>query len=97
MKDAGANIAYVNPKEGALAWLDTWAMTNAVRDPELAETWVNYLLQKKIGEQLSQRTGFGNTVVESGSAGANDKLVWLDFVEDPTKRSDLWNEIKAQP
>ena len=97
MKDAGANIAYVNPKEGALAWLDTWAMTNAVRDPELAEAWVNYLLQKKIGEQLSQRTGFGNTVVESGSAGANDKLVWLDFVEDPTKRSDLWNEIKAQP
>ena len=97
MKDAGANIAYVNPKEGALAWLDTWAMTNGVRDPELAEAWVNYLLQKKIGEQLSQRTGFGNTVVESGSAGANDKLVWLDFVEDPTKRSDLWNEIKAQP
>ena len=97
MKDAGANIAYVNPKEGALAWLDTWAMTNGVRDPELAEAWVNYLLQKKIGEQLSQRTGFGNTVVESGSANPNDKLVWLEFVEDPTKRSDLWNEIKAQP
>jgi putative spermidine/putrescine transport system substrate-binding protein len=97
MKDAGANIAYVNPKEGALAWLDTWAMTSGVRDPELAEAWVNFLLQRKIGEQLSQRTGFGNTVVETGSASPNDKLVWLDFVEDPTKRSDLWNEIKAQP
>jgi putative spermidine/putrescine transport system substrate-binding protein len=97
MKDAGANIEYVNPKEGALAWLDTWAMTSGVRDRDLAEAWVNYLLQKKIGQQLSERTGFGNTVVESGSAGANDKLVWLDFVEDPTKRSDLWNEIKAQP
>jgi putative spermidine/putrescine transport system substrate-binding protein len=97
MKDAGANIEYVNPKEGALAWLDTWAMTNGVQDVDLAEAWVNFLLQKKIGEQLSQRTGFGNTVVETGSAGANDKLVWLDFVEDPTKRSDLWNEIKAQP
>ncbi|MFL5260242.1 MAG: ABC transporter substrate-binding protein [Hyphomicrobiales bacterium] len=97
MKDAGANIAYVNPKEGALAWLDTWAMTSGVRDTELAEAWVNFLLQRKVGEQLSQRTGFGNTVVETGSAGSNDKLVWLDFVEDPTKRSDLWNEIKAQP
>ncbi len=97
MKDAGANIEYVNPKEGALAWLDTWAMTSGVQDADLAESWVNFLLQKKIGEQLSQRTGFGNTVVETGSAGANDKLVWLDFVEDPTKRSDLWNEIKAQP
>jgi len=97
MKDAGANIEYVNPKEGALAWLDTWAMTNGVQDADLAEAWVNFLLQKKIGQQLSERTGFGNTVVETGSAGANDKLVWLDFVEDPTKRSDLWNEIKAQP
>ena len=97
MKDAGANIEYVNPKEGALAWLDTWAMTSGVQDVDLAEAWVNFLLQKKIGEQLSQRTGFGNTVAETGSAGANDKLVWLDFVEDPTKRSDLWNEIKAQP
>jgi putative spermidine/putrescine transport system substrate-binding protein len=97
MKDAGANIEYVNPKEGALAWLDTWAMTNGVQDKDLAEAWVNFLLQKKIGQQLSERTGFGNTVVETGSAGSNDKLVWLDFVENPTKRSDLWNEIKAQP
>jgi putative spermidine/putrescine transport system substrate-binding protein len=97
MKDAGANIEYVNPKEGALAWLDTWAMTSGVQDIDLAEAWVNFLLQKKISQQLSERTGFGNTVVETGSAGANDKLVWLDFVEDPTKRSDLWNEIKAQP
>ena len=97
MKDAGANIEYVNPKEGALAWLDTWAMTSGVQDFDLAEAWVNFLLQKKIGQQLSERTGFGNTVVETGSASANDKLVWLDFVEDPTKRSDLWNEIKAQP
>jgi len=97
MTDAGANIGYVNPKEGALAWLDTWAMTSGVQDTDAAEKWVNFLLQKKIGEQLSQRTGFGNTVVETGSANPNDKLVWLEFVEDPTKRSDLWNEIKAQP
>lgn len=97
MKDAGADIGYVNPKEGALSWLDTWAMTSGVQDKDLAESWVNFLLQKKIGEQLSQRTGFGNTVVETGSAGADDKLIWLEFVEDPTKRSDLWNEVKAQP
>jgi putative spermidine/putrescine transport system substrate-binding protein len=97
MKDAGANIGYINPKEGALAWLDTWAMTSGVQDKDLASAWINFLLQKKIGEQLSQRTGFGNTVAESGSAGANDKLVWLETVEDATKRSDLWNEIKAQP
>ena len=84
-------------RKGALAWLDTWAMTSGVQDKDLAEAWVNFVLQKKIGQQLSERTGFGNTVVPFGSAGENDKLVWLETVEDPTKRSDLWNEIKAAP
>jgi putative spermidine/putrescine transport system substrate-binding protein len=97
MKDAGAHVAYINAKEGALAWLDTWAMTSGVRDKDLAEAWVNFVLQKKIGQQLSDREGFGNTVVPYASAGENDKLVYLQLVEDPTKRSDLWNEIKATP
>jgi len=95
MKDAGAHIAYINPTEGALAWLDTWALTSGVADKELAEQWIDFVLQKKIGEQLTERTGFGNTVAPSANAGANDKLVYLESVEDPTKRSDLWNEIKA--
>ena len=55
------------------------------------------MLQKKIGEQLSQRTGFGNTVAPFASAGENDKIVWLKDTENPTKRADLWNEIKAAP
>ncbi|HEX9447910.1 MAG TPA: extracellular solute-binding protein [Dongiaceae bacterium] len=95
LKDAGAHVAYINPKEGALAWLDTWAMTSSVQDKALAEKWVNFLLQKKIGQALSDRQGFGNTVVPSPNAGANDKLIYLQLAEDPQKRSDLWNEIKA--
>lgn len=97
MQDAGAHIAYFNPSEGAPAWLDTWAMTSGVQDKELAEAWVDFVLQKEIGQQLSERTGFGNTVVPFASAGPNDKLVWLKDVEDPTRRADLWNEVKATP
>jgi putative spermidine/putrescine transport system substrate-binding protein len=55
------------------------------------------VLQKKIGQQLSERTGFGNTVVPFPSAAEGDKLVWLESVEDPTMRADLWNEVKATP
>jgi putative spermidine/putrescine transport system substrate-binding protein len=97
LEKIGAHVAYVNPSEGALSWLDNWAMTSGVTDKAAAEKWVNFLLQKTISGQLSERTGFGNTVVASGSAGEGDKLVWLDSVEDPTKRSDLWNEVKAAP
>ncbi len=97
MQDAGAHIKYVNPKEGALAWLDTWALTKGVRDKELAEAWVNFTLQPEISGALSERTGFGNTVTPFASAGADDKLVWLEAVENPTRRADLWNEVKATP
>jgi putative spermidine/putrescine transport system substrate-binding protein len=97
MQDAGANIVYINPKEGALAWLDTWALTSGVREKELAEQWIDFVLQPEISGQLSERTGFGNAVVPFPSAGESDKLVWLESVEDPTKRADLWNEVKAAP
>ncbi|WEK52055.1 MAG: ABC transporter substrate-binding protein [Candidatus Kaistia colombiensis] len=95
MQKVGAHVAYIAPKEGSLSWLDNWAMTSGVKDEAAAEKWVNFLLDKKIGAQLSERTGFGNTAAASSNANDNDKLVWLESVEDPLKRSDLWNEIKA--
>jgi putative spermidine/putrescine transport system substrate-binding protein len=97
MQKAGAHVAYIAPAEGSLSWLDNWAMTSGVKDPAAAAKWVNFLLDKKISGQLSERTGFGNTVVASSNANDKDKLVWLESVEDPLKRSDLWNEIKAAP
>lgn len=27
LRDMGANVGYIIPKEGALAWLDCWAIT----------------------------------------------------------------------
>lgn len=97
MQEVGAPVAYVNPKEGALAWLDNWVISKGARDLDAAHKWINFMISKKVSSELSQRTGFGNSVTETGSAGANDKLVWLEPVEDPLKRSDLWNEVKATP
>jgi len=95
MQKAGAHVAYIAPTEGSLSWLDNWALTSGAKDPDAAAKWVNFLLDKRIGAQLSERTGFGNTAAASSNANDNDKLVWLESVEDPLKRSDLWNEIKA--
>ncbi|MBN8999613.1 MAG: ABC transporter substrate-binding protein [Rhizobiales bacterium] len=97
MKDAGAHVAYINPKEGALAWLDTWAISKGVKDKSAAEKWINFMISKRVGKELSERTGFGNSAVETANAGGDDKIVWLENVEDPLKRSDMWNEIKAAP
>ena len=78
LQDAGAHVAYINPKEGALAWLDTWAMTSGVKDKDLAEKWVNFLLQKKIGAAALRAHRFRQHRRAIGSAKDDDKLVWLE-------------------
>ena len=98
MKKAGAHIAYINPKEGALAWLDTWAMTSGVQDKDLAEAWVNFVLQKKIGQRAVRAhrlRQYGRA--SSRAPGRTTSWSGSKNVEDPTKRADLWNEIKATP
>ena len=97
MQEVGAHVAYINPSEGALAWLDNWVISKGAKDVAAAEKWIDFMVSKDVSSALSERTGFGNTVTETGSAGKDDKLVWLQNVEDPQKRSDLWNEVKAMP
>jgi len=97
MKDAGLDVAYVNPSEGALAWLDTWAITVGAKDPALAHAWINFMLDPTIGTAMAERTGFGSAAVPSAAIRESDNIVWLESVEDPTRRSDLWNEVKATP
>ena len=96
LEKIGAHVAYINPSEGALSWLDNWAMTSGVRDKAAAAKWVNFLLQKKISGALRAHRLRQHRRAERQRQG-DDKLVWLDAVEDPTKRSDLWNEVKAAP
>ena len=79
MKDAGAHIAYVNPKEGALAWLDTWAMTSGVQDKDLAEA----LGQFRAAEEDRPAALRAHRLRQHGGAvspapAPNDKLVWLE-------------------
>lgn len=97
LQEIGAHVAYVNPSEGALAWLDNWVISKGARNKADAEKWIDFMISKKVSSELSERTGFGNTVTETGSAGGDDKIIWLENVEDPLKRSDLWNEVKATP
>lgn len=95
--NAGANVGYVNPSEGALTWLDSWAITSGAADKKLAEAFVNFLLSPEIGQQIIDRTGFGVASVDAEGGNPDDKLIWLRVVEDPTKRQDLWNKVKATP
>jgi putative spermidine/putrescine transport system substrate-binding protein len=94
LKAAGVDAAYVIPKEGALAWLDCWVISLAAQqNTPLAHAWINHLLGESASLLLSRRQGLGNTTQETPDYSSDDKLVWLQSVENEERRNRLWHRI----
>lgn len=93
LKAAGVDVGYAIPKEGAMAWLDCWAVTRRAKNPKLAEQWINYMLESKPSQALLDRQGLANTVSEVSYLKDSDRIIWLDSVEDEAKRERYWERI----
>jgi putative spermidine/putrescine transport system substrate-binding protein len=93
LQDAGVDVGYVIPREGALAWLDCWAISRGARDTALANIWINYMLEPDVSLALSERQGLSNTLQEPKDAGPSGPLIWLRPVEDDQRRAALWQRI----
>jgi putative spermidine/putrescine transport system substrate-binding protein len=93
LRQAGADIGYVIPREGALAWLDCWAVTRGARDKPLAEAWINHVLERRASMALTERQGLANTVVPSGTDMRDSRILWLESVENADRRAALWARI----
>ena len=93
LEEAGADVGYLFPREGALAWLDCWVITRAARDPALAHAWIDHLLAREASALLVSREGLANTVSDSAASGDKRHLLWLEPVEAPARRETLWARI----
>ncbi|WP_374562714.1 extracellular solute-binding protein [Ideonella sp.] len=95
LKAQGVDAGYVIPREGALAWLDCWAITRRARDATLAHAWIDQLLSDQAGRLLVQRQGLASTTTESASSRPEVRLLWLEPVEDAGRRETLWARIRS--
>ncbi|MFT3848755.1 MAG: extracellular solute-binding protein [Propionivibrio sp.] len=93
MQAAGADVGYAIPKEGALAWLDCWAVTRKARDKRLAESWINYMLEPDPSDVLIRRHGLDSTTRPAGHHRESDRLIWLQPAENVERRNELWSRI----
>lgn len=93
LQNAGADIGYVIPSEGALAWLDCWSITRFAQNKILAEAWINYMLEEPVSHTLTQRQGLPNTLEEPTNLLHTDKIIWLQQVKNGAKRKALWDKI----
>jgi spermidine/putrescine transport system substrate-binding protein len=68
--EKGAKVNEVIPKEGALGWMDTWAITKGGSSKlDLAYKWINYAESPEVQAEVSKKTSLAPTV-----QGASDKL-----------------------
>jgi putative spermidine/putrescine transport system substrate-binding protein len=93
LRDAGADVGYVIPREGALAWLDCWAISRGASDTRLASQWIDYMLEAAPSQALVSRQGLSNTVREPEDAAPSGPLIWLRPVESDQRRAALWQRI----
>jgi putative spermidine/putrescine transport system substrate-binding protein len=93
LRAIGVDAGYALPKEGALAWLDCWAMTRGNRHTKLAEAWINFFLEPQAGNALVARQGLANTTSDSLTLRTHDRLQWLESVENVDRRTLLWERI----
>ncbi|HZZ11923.1 MAG TPA: extracellular solute-binding protein [Paraburkholderia sp.] len=93
LRRAGADVGYVIPEEGALAWLDCWSMTRSVADRPLALAWINYMLEPRVSALLTQRQGLANTLTAPAEDSDKGHIVWIGPVEDIQRREELWSKI----
>ncbi|MFL9960518.1 extracellular solute-binding protein [Paraburkholderia sediminicola] len=93
LRRAGADVGYVIPDEGALAWLDCWSITRSASDRTLALAWINYMLEPGVSAMLTQRQGLANTLSAGVDKSDSARIVWIGPVEDIQRREELWARI----
>jgi len=101
LQSKGVDAAMTIPKEGAIGWIDCWTISSATKHVDLAHKWINFMLEKRVGNYISTKTGYGNTTDADANKAIGmtyaDKLTFFQPPEDPKRRVALWNEVKATP
>jgi putative spermidine/putrescine transport system substrate-binding protein len=97
LRRAGADVGYAIPDEGALAWLDCWAIVKGAANPALAYDWIDGMLEPSIGSELTQREGLANTLLPEADQTPGDarRLIWIERVESDGERAALWRRIES--
>jgi spermidine/putrescine transport system substrate-binding protein len=103
MADA-KNLGFVNPKEGAVMWVDSMAITAKAPHPDAAMKFINYILDAKVGAQLSNFNHYASPNKASLpfvlKVDLNNPAVYpttaemkrMQFVNDVGKNAPLYDE-----
>ena len=91
LRKQGKPITYMAPQEGAIGWIDGWAMTKPAKNVEAAYEWLNYVHTPEASAKVAEGSGY-NPVVTGSDALLSDvakKNFQEAYPEDALNK--LWN------
>ncbi|MNZ51262.1 Spermidine/putrescine-binding periplasmic protein precursor [compost metagenome] len=105
------DVAYVVPKEGGTIWSDNYAIPKDSKHQELAEKFINYMLDPEVSAKNYESIGYSdpNTAAKPFHSEEynNDRMInlsqdelsrteWLGDVSDMLQLYDrFWTELKS--
>ena len=111
-EDKTSSCDYVVPKEGSILWVDTMVVTDKAPNADGAHQFINYLLDAKVGAQLSNYINYATPnaaampqIAEESrknpriypSADELKKMNYLEDVGDATSLYDeVWTAVKSR-
>ncbi|MGN1350147.1 MAG: PotD/PotF family extracellular solute-binding protein [Anaerovoracaceae bacterium] len=111
MKMNGEPIGFVVPEDGALGWVDNWAIPSNSENKDLAYKFIDFMLSKDVQYSWAAEKG-GPAPANKEAADAIDpeyalscgmdeaslnRLVFMQYRSDEVKQAwnELWTEVKA--
>lgn len=88
----GMPIAYIAPKEGALAWMEGMAIPAGAENVDNAYAFINWYLQPEIGAMLANNLGYNTTAkgAEEFLTDANKAFFAAAYPEDALDKLWWW-------
>ena len=72
MKKAGQPITFMAPKEGAIGWIDGWAITKAAKNVDQAYAFLKFLHSAQASAKVAEGSGY-NPAAKGADALLSDK------------------------
>lgn len=104
-------LAYAIPREGSVVWVDLMTITARSRNVRAAHQFINYILDAKVGAQLTEFTQFASPNTRALAAlpealrdnpgiypppDARETLEYIQDVQEATRLYDeVWRTVKS--
>ena len=100
VKSENSNIQFVFPKEGAVVWMDNYAIPKNAQNKEAAHKFIDFLLRPESAKEVIETMGFSmpneNVKALLSESLVNDPLVFppLEEIEKGILQSDVGEAVE---